>query len=368
MSIKYVIRNIAVQPTKFCNLDCTYCYLPFRTKNTRMSSDICLRLADQIRELSESDLVTPVKIAFHGGEPLAAGTVNFEQLVIPFESLRRDGLIEYTLQTNATLITKEWCAFFEKYRIHVGVSIDGPRECNILRKDKRGRESYDEIMKGIRLLKQYRIPFSCIAVVDNQSVDSPELLYDFFLGLGCYQVGFNFVEIMGINEGGSKSGDEKVLDFWSRVYAHWRINPGIKIRELTDTLLRMSFDEEENHEALYDSEKDLFPCISAEGNIVLLSPEFMDGSGTDATQLVVGTVYDTSLKKILESAHDVSYVNDFSEGVDKCRDECDYFAYCKGGMAANKLYEHGTSNATLTTFCKNSVIHVVEGILTGIEN
>ena len=36
--------------------------------------------------------------------------------------------VVHSFQTNATLITDEWCDLFERWQVSIGVSVDGPRE------------------------------------------------------------------------------------------------------------------------------------------------------------------------------------------------------------------------------------------------
>ncbi|MCX5346038.1 hypothetical protein [Streptomyces atratus] len=50
-----------------------------------------------------------------------------------------------------------------------------------------------------------------------------------------------------------------------------------------------------------------------------------------------------------------------------CREHCDYFAYCRGGQAANKYFETGRLDGTETTYCRTSKINLMEGILRHAE-
>jgi uncharacterized protein len=68
----------------------------------------------------------PLELVWHGGEPLAVGPTQFEGLLQPFAALQDAGLVQHVIQTNATLITDEWCELFLEHDVEVGVSLDGP--------------------------------------------------------------------------------------------------------------------------------------------------------------------------------------------------------------------------------------------------
>jgi uncharacterized protein len=59
---------LVVQPTPFCNLDCSYCYLPDRGSKRRIRPETLERIFERF---FESDLVTrPFTVVWHAGEPL----------------------------------------------------------------------------------------------------------------------------------------------------------------------------------------------------------------------------------------------------------------------------------------------------------
>ncbi|MFJ6616564.1 radical SAM protein [Kitasatospora sp. NPDC091335] len=132
-----VPRNLVVQPTGFCNLDCTYCYLPGRDNKSPMPAAVAEAVARSASELVGRHR-KPLGLIWHAGEPLALGRPRFTELLQPFEELRRKGLLEHAVQTNATLIDDEWCDLLTEYGFRVGVSIDGPADLTARRTDRKG--------------------------------------------------------------------------------------------------------------------------------------------------------------------------------------------------------------------------------------
>jgi uncharacterized protein len=90
------------------------------------------------------------------------------------------------IQTNGTLITKEWCDFFAENQFVVGISIDGPEEFhNAMR-----HGSYKETLAGYRLLLEYGINPEILCVVSSYNVRYPLVVCDYFRKLGAKYITF----------------------------------------------------------------------------------------------------------------------------------------------------------------------------------
>src|SRR5438132_12875981 len=119
------LELLVLQPTPFCNLDCSYCYLPDRQSTRRMSRDT---LEATFRWTFSSGLARqPFTLLWHAGEPLVLPVAYYEEAV---EALNRHNEqqipVRQSFQTNATLLTAEWCEYLCRHQVHVGVSVDGP--------------------------------------------------------------------------------------------------------------------------------------------------------------------------------------------------------------------------------------------------
>lgn len=169
MEIKFSVEQIIIQPTSLCNLNCSYCYLPDRDKNRRMTLATAERVTQGITEIN-----SVVEIVWHGGEPLSCGLNHFSQLVSLFERLQEQRIVHHGVQTNATLIDKRWCEFFRSHQFRVGVSLDGPPWANTRRVGWNDRPAFDNIMRGISHLREADIPFSVICVVGQNNLEQGE--------------------------------------------------------------------------------------------------------------------------------------------------------------------------------------------------
>src|SRR5215471_17641665 len=116
---------LVIQPTPFCNIDCSYCYLPHRTNKKRMS----LEMAEQVfsRLFSFPSIGDHVGVVWHAGEPMVLPVSYYEEMFALVQRIAGSKIdVNHSFQTNGTLITEEWCDFIGKWRVNVGLSIDGP--------------------------------------------------------------------------------------------------------------------------------------------------------------------------------------------------------------------------------------------------
>ena len=347
-------RHVVMQPTSVCNLNCTYCYLPDRQLKRRMPVAIASAVADSL-----SLAPHPIRVLWHGGEPLATGSAYMRQLLGPFGNLFEAGRVRFGVQTNGTLIDQSWCRVFGDFQFDVGVSLDGTAADNAARRTWSGRPAFAATMQGIERLRDAGIPFGVIAVVSTANVGDPEGLYAFFQGLGCSSLNINIEEREGLNQSAPGLPDEKVAEFWTRLFSAWRLSPTLRIREFDRALAWL----DAGPGAMLSGPRDLWPTVACDGDVVVLAPELM-GARTEVREtFVVGNVAKTPLPEIVRQAGGADHVRDFWSGVSDCRAQCAYFSYCGGGHASNKFFELGSTRGTETAYCRHSYQVVADVLL-----
>ena len=180
--------NIMLKPAgSLCNLDCQYCYYLDKSEiygghEPRMSEAM---LETVVREYIQANDMPEVTFNWHGGEPLVLG-LDFYKKALEFERRYADGkVIHNTLQTNGTLITREWADFFRDNDFLIGISLDGPKDIHDrYRKDKAGRPSFDRVIAGLRLLQQGGVEFNTMSTVNHFSEGRGLEVYQFLKSLG----------------------------------------------------------------------------------------------------------------------------------------------------------------------------------------
>ena len=124
-----------------------------------------------------------VEVAWQGGEPTLRGLEFFKRSVEFVERLKRPGQkVQYTIQTNGTRLDDDWCTFFKENGFLVGLSIDGPLEMHdAYRVDKRGRGTFDRVMRAWELLRRHQVEVNILCRVHAANQDHPLKVYRFFL-------------------------------------------------------------------------------------------------------------------------------------------------------------------------------------------
>jgi uncharacterized protein len=353
--ISAVPTYVVMQPTTLCNLDCSYCYLPFRRDDHRMPVEVASAVAEAVEPWSRNGRFS---VVWHGGEPLSAGRERLAALIAPFGPG-----VEHHVQTNATLIDDAWCEFFTEHKIRVSVSVDGPEARNGDRITRGGKPAYDRIMRGVEALRRHGIPFSALCVVGDPRPGLAAELYDYFLGLGCEVLGINVEELEGVNTRANGHDAAAVTAFWAELVASWRRDPRIHLREIEWSLRYASAVLDGTADELLPRRLDPIPTIAYDGSVVLLSPELAGFHDPRYGDFTSGNVLTTRLAEILAGAASTPWIAEFLQGVEACRTTCPYFGFCGGAHAANRFFEQGRFDITETDHCRNSKIRLLEGVL-----
>lgn len=217
---------ITLAPTRFhimakprgaiCNLDCKYCYFLSKERlypqsDFRMSETL---LEAYTRQYLESQRASEITFAWQGGEPTLIGMDFFRQALAYQQKYRKPNVqITNTIQTNGVLLDDKWCEFFAENGFLVGISLDGTREMHdTYRVDKGGSPTFDRVMRGIALLKQYHIPFNILTTIHAGNADEPLTVYRFLRD----EVGAEFLQFIPIVERENSTGFQEGSTVTSR--------------------------------------------------------------------------------------------------------------------------------------------------------
>lgn len=164
--------SVMIKPASaLCNLRCKYCFYAdiADLREVRsfgiMKQETTEAILKNIHEsLSSGDSIT---FAFQGGEPTLAGLSYFEHFTSIVDTWQ--GLdVHYALQTNATLLDDDWCAFLKKYNFLLGVSWDILADCHdTARVDTAGKGTSKRVLESVALLEKHKVEYNILCTLTN---------------------------------------------------------------------------------------------------------------------------------------------------------------------------------------------------------
>jgi len=106
--------------------------------------------------------------------------------------------IKYQVQTNGTLFTDYAIELIKKYKIDVGISIDGYKcinDCTRIYPD--GSSSYESVEKGMKKLYENNILFGVLFLITKHNVNHLTDILDWCKDVGIDRIGFNTFTPLG---------------------------------------------------------------------------------------------------------------------------------------------------------------------------
>jgi uncharacterized protein len=361
------IELLVVQPTPFCNINCSYCYLPDRGSKAVMADETLHNLFLQV--FASGWACNELSIVWHAGEPMVLPIEFYRRAFRTIEGLKpRDVEVRHSFQTNGTLVTERWCEFFAEADVKVGVSIDGPERFHDRnRLTRSGRGTFDRTIAGVRLLRKHRLPFHVISVLTAESLAAPREMFDFYVAEGIDQVCFNVEETEGDHRSRSFA-QAGIEDAYYRFLAEfWRLaaaNPAKLsfIREIEDATLRVLRPKEAT---VANQLTTPFAMLNVDwtGNVATFSPELLGLKNANYDDFILGNVNRDKLTELAQRPTFLKLLADIDAGVALCRESCEYFSVCGGGEPINKLSENGSFISTETTYCRMTRMRTTDLVL-----
>jgi len=175
------LDNLSLIVTDSCNFACKYCIhnrnlsdsLRLLSIQKWMKVDVATAAVDSFLQLASRNKRTVVEINFSGGEPL----LNWRVVSTTLDYCRnRYGdrfNVEFSINTNASLITSPIARKLREHRVKVSTSLDGGQPANDSVRITRNRKgSFDSIVRGLDVLDRCEHPAQSLAVtIDDNNFD-----------------------------------------------------------------------------------------------------------------------------------------------------------------------------------------------------
>lgn len=300
------IRALLLNIAQICNLNCTYCAAvdadgtrqsagTYGSKVTRIDTRVA---EEQIRHFLQSvpDGAT-FEIEYCGGEPLLYPQIvdslcRYTELIIAGRNIA----VQFSINTNGTLISPNVAALLARYRFHVNISLDGDATINdITRPAKNGRSSTEQTIRGLENLRAVRdklgsLSVNCVFGTHNCDV---ERAFDFLESLQMNWDRYNFNFANNDSRETSEEFTTVYLDGLTKVAAQVFAREGLsglaKVAQFRRPLSRLAGQTRQHNycgagKSLIqsDTRADLYVC-----NWFMNDPAEKIGHGTDVSPIAL---------------------------------------------------------------------------------
>jgi len=363
---------VMAKPTgSLCNLHCKYCYY-LEKKNLYNAQHSTMLMDDRtletyIRQYIEAQTQPQVLFIWHGGEPLLR-PLSFYKRVLELQEpyTRRGYIIDNSLQTNGTLLTDEWCAFFREHNWLIGISIDGPQELHDayrhyplashnyslssllspLSSFHFPLSSFHSVMRGIRLLQKHGVEWNAMGVVNDYNADHPLEVYHFYKEIGC-----KYIQFTPIVEGRSAENVPMVRPFqYARfcctIFDEWvRHDVGQVFVQLFDATLACWAGEPPSlcsmcptcgHAGVIEHNGDVYSCDH------FVFPEYL-----------LGNIHRDTITSMMYSKRQLQFGRDKYERLPHQCKVCQWLFACNGGCPKDRFCQTADGEPGLNYLCQD---------------
>jgi uncharacterized protein len=293
--MKNDLLTIIVKPTSECNFRCKYCY----HASTNYEKGI----------LEISKLEKLIRVAQ--------------------EYQRKDLITKNSIQTNGSLLSESNVKFFKENNFNVGISFDGPGDCNVL------RQSSEKVMRNIEQAQQSGLKLSALSVIHALNFNKQIEMYDFFKSA---HLAMKFNPIF--NSGSATQSPEYLLEVdqyfesLKTFYDYWLLDQtAVRVDPLDQYIHMKLFGR--GIDCIYgsclyhwigvDSKGDFYPCGRSYGI------EYRVGSISEITQI----------SSIFKHPNYIELLKKSIVRRSVCQNNCDYYGICNGGCNNSALIENG---------------------------
>ena len=192
---EFPLNTVVLNVNTGCNLSCSYCYkedLDKPSAGKKMGLETAIQSIEML--IAESPKEERYNVVFFGGEPLSNLALIRE--VVDYSERRFAELgkpVDFTMTTNATLLTEEIVDWLNEHRFGISISMDGPKAIH----DKNritvgGQGTYDVVSRKARmLLERYQSrPVGARVTLTKGITDIRRIWDHLFNELGFAEVGF----------------------------------------------------------------------------------------------------------------------------------------------------------------------------------
>ena len=368
------IGNYVLKVASRCNLNCSYCYMynkgddSYKIQPYRMSAATVSALLNRVKTHCLSENLQEVYFSFHGGEPLLAGPDFFQQFVASAGAILGESIQPtYVLETNGTLLDRDWIGLFCGLNIAFGISLDGPPAVHDrVRVNHAGAGSYREVRRALDAVLADRrcegLFGGILSVIDLSS--DPLELYHHLREIGVSRCDFLLPDATrdcppsGVTPDGLQT---PYADWLIAIFDKWfdSQDTSFSIR-LFANIIALLFDPNGGNDALGGGANGLL-VIETDGGMEPVDVLKICGPSFTKTGLNV-------LRNEISDVYSVELVNTYLQGARAASDTCHacpVFSVCGGGYLPHR-YSSADGFDNPSVYCRDLmklITHIRDRVL-----
>lgn len=344
--------TIIFRTTNACNLNCTYCYDKSNHNNIyKENEEFNLKIPDITRYIEKlwKNKNDNSEIIFHGGEPLIINSKNYDLLMGKIKNLYPN--VKFSIQTNATLLNNEIIQILKKYNVHIGISLDGYNNLtNSCRIYKNGKNSFNDVLSNINLLKEQNINFGIIMTLTNNILNKEKELYDF---LKTNNLKCNIRPAFQCSDSNNVTfmNNENYFTFFKNMFNLWIEDTSedrvklTQIREIYDEFAKSLNNSYANHSCSTSGRCPMnFISLDSKGNLYSCNRTYNNSN------FFYGNIENISIESLINKIKNNILIRETKIMTTKCG-TCKLYNECKGGCPANAYAIHNDPNMPEDTWC-----------------
>ena len=324
-----------------CNLRCKYCFYADEMQNREtavrpfMTEAISHTLIDKALARAAA-LPAPARqlsFGFQGGEPMLAGLDFFRDFVAYARAKNTTGEpIAWFIQTNGTLLTREWAEFFKENGFLVGLSLDGvPELHNKNRVDPQGKGTQTQVLRAAELLKKTGVEFNILTVLTGELARSAKKVYSYYQKQGfVWQQYIPCISPLDAADTRWSLTAERYGEFLCNLFDLWFDDVAHE---------RLTFNREFENWVGILAGREPEEC----GMAGVCSPQYLieaDGSVYPCDfyaldDYLLGNICVDSLAQLDEKRAQIGFIEASLAIPEECR-QCKWYALCRGGCRRNR--------------------------------
>lgn len=319
--------TLIIKPTSECNLRCQYCYHETTHYETGiMGTDLLENIISKAQRM-----YSEVKYIWHGGEPLLCGIDFFKKIVELQEKYKKDeSKIVNIIQTNGTLITSEFCDFFNEHDFFIGISFDGIST-------NMARQGTEKVLKAFELLNKKKVRYATISVIHNKNLDKQIEMYEYFKANGLASK-FNPLSVAGavyMNKD-LVLDEDKYIDSLIEFIKYWMHDQNAVMNTTANQYVRLALGLPVK-ECLFTSCLYHWVSINHKGELYPCGRDYDE-------KYCMGNIED--YENIAEAFNSDAYKKLAIESIirrQKCQENCSIYPVCNGGCNNDAMHENGVT-------------------------